>query len=364
MSAAGVSPVLAIKSKEGELDALINTGELRGPVQVLLELLDSVAPAGRVAKKIVKVGVEAALAGNPLWVDTTWLSGTSVLAASPRAAMERFEQDIEKAIEDMLPGFDKPCLIPVISLHTGDQELLAMRMFLEHLQRPVVVRARESALTAVDLRRAIDRIAAALRLEVADLHLMVDEGYVRSVEAHRVRALVDNITGLAGRHECASITVLGGSTPPQRTNYETHTRERTEVQLWRAIQEACGRSVRYGDYGVVHPVPPAPKGRPTNPNPYIHYTVPGATLSIARRIPGRGRGAAPRGASEQYFLEVADELVRRREFAGADFSWGDRQLHSCRTKPTIPMGSSTKWISLATSHHLAHLSRDLDTTLI
>jgi T4 beta protein len=359
MSAGGLTPVLAVKSKEGELDALINTGGLDGPVQVMLELLGSVAPAGRIAKKIVKVGVEAALAGKPLWVDTTWLSGASALAASPQAAMKHFEHDIE----DMLPDFDKPCVIPVVPLHACDQDLLAMRIFLEHQERPVVIRTRGRALTAVDLRQAIDRIAAALQLEVGDLHLVFDEGYVVAVEDLRVHALVQNIAGLAGRQECASITVLAGSTPARRTNYETHTRVRTEVQLWRAIQAGCGRSLRYGDYGVVHPVPVIPQGRPTNPNPYIHYTVPDATLSIARRIPGRGRGSAPRGASSQYFREVADELVRRPEFAGVDFSWGDRTLHSCRTRPAMPIGSSTKWVSLATSHHLAHLSKNLDTRI-
>lgn len=180
------------------------------------------------------------------------------------------------------------------------------------------------------------------------------------MEPHRVDALAQSINKVltAG---VAEISLLSGSTPPKRTNYETHIRPRAEVQLWEAVRQTCNHELGYGDYGVVHPIPPTPKGLPLGPNPYIHYTVPGATLSIARQIPGR-KGAPPHGSSERYFLEVADELVRRPEFAGPKFSWGDRILHSCRSKPAMPLGKSTKWISIATSHHLAHLSKRLDSS--
>lgn len=180
------------------------------------------------------------------------------------------------------------------------------------------------------------------------------------MEPHRVDALAQSINKVltAG---VAEISLLSGSTPPKRTNYETHIRPRAEVQLWEAVRQTCNHELGYGDYGVVHPIPPTPKGLPLGPNPYIHYTVPGATLSIARQIPGR-KGAPPPGSSERYFLEVADELVRRPEFAGPKFSWGDRILHSCRSKPAMPLGKSTKWISIATSHHLAHLSKRLDSS--
>ncbi|TDD83447.1 hypothetical protein E1202_25360 [Saccharopolyspora karakumensis] len=107
------------------------------------------------------------------------------------------------------------------------------------------------------------------------------------------------------------------------------------------------------------PDPANTQGPDLRTNPYIHYTVPGSTLSIARQIPGR-KGPPPPGSSERYFLEVADELVRRPEFVGPKFSWGDRILHSCKSKPAMRLGKSTKWISIATSHHLAHLAKRLD----
>ena len=359
MSAAQRTPLLAVKSKEGELQALLNTTEVNDRVQVMVELLPDMSPNGPISKKIVDFCVKSALRGHPVWLDTTWLTGGNALAASSRAALERFEYAVEENGGLLLLAADQPCLIPVVSLDSGDEELRAMRTFLEHRRRPVVVRARRATLPTAELLRTLDRIATALRLGTDELHLVFDEGYVRKLETHRVDALVDNITGLANRNEYASVAVLAGSTP-RRRSYGTHLRRRAEVELWKTVQEASGEHVRYGDYGVVHPLPQEKGNGWSDPNPYIHYTVPGATLSIARQIPGRGRGPVPKEALQHYFLEVAGELVHRPEFAGADFSWGDRNLYDCRTSPTIPVNSAPKWIAFATSHHAVHVSRSLD----
>lgn len=360
MPAEELTPLLAVKSKEGELDALLHTREFDGRVQVMIELLDEVPPAGRVARKIVKFCVEAALAGMPPWIDTTWLSAVNSLAGSRWAAFERFEHDIENTVKDMLSGVGGPFLIPVVAADADSQQLDRLRTLLEHEKRQVAIRIGRGMSVTAELGRSIERVATVLRCAIDNLHLVFDEGYVPTFEEHRVRTIVETVTALDQRFRVASLTLLAGSVPSKRTNYETHTRERAEVLLWRAVQRGCGRSIRYGDYGVVHPDPPTVRERPSTPNPYIHYTVPNATLSIARRIPERRGSAVPSGASERYFLEVASELVQRPEFAGPNFSWGDRHLSSCRTRPTMRMGNSTKWISLATSHHVAHLARRMD----
>ncbi len=361
MSAAQRTPLLAVKSKEGELQALLNTTEVNDRVQVMVELLDSVDSGGLVIKKVVDFCVESASRGRPVWVDTTWLTRASDLGASPRAVLERLEHEIEESLGLFSICSEQPCLIPVVPLNTDDEGLRAIRMFLEHRRRPVVVRCRQTSLPTTELLRTLDRIATALRLGTDELHLVFDEGYVRKLETHRVDALVDNITGLANRNEYASVAVLAGSTPRKRGGYETHLRRRVEVELWKAVREASGEHIRYGDYGVVHPDPQKSSKGGRIPNPYIYYTVPGATLYIARKNPERKGNSVPPGSTERYFLKVADELVHRPEFAGADFSWGDRNLYTCRKRPNPQVGSASRWIAFATSHHAAHVSRSLDT---
>ncbi|MBE9376425.1 hypothetical protein IQ251_18390 [Saccharopolyspora sp. HNM0983] len=358
MLKAEAAPLIAVKSKEGELEALTNTSEINGHVRIMVELIGNLAPAGGNAKKVVDAAVQAALSGNPLWIDTTWLTSDTPFGGSVHEVLEQLDHDIEDNLNERLHEFDGPCLIPVVPAQADLKELHPARMLLEHQHRPVVIRARNVA-AGRDLADAIEYVATVLRLAPEDLHVVLDEAYTPAVHEHHVDALAHRIDGLSGLN-CASMTVLAGSTPLKRANFETRTRPRPEVLLRDAVQRYSRRALAYGDYGVVHPIPHLSKGAARSPNPYIHYTVPGETLSIARRIPNRVNGAPPRGASEHYFREVADELVGRSEFAGPKFSWGDRVLDSCMSTPITPIGRSTKWIALATSHHVVHLARRLD----
>lgn len=357
MPTPATTPLLVIKSKAGELEAV--SKEPAAHAQVMVELLPGVRSENRVGKQLVDVAVDAVAEGNPIWLDTTWLPTADPRTSTPPAELTDFDNTLDDVIQEMIPGYHEPLLIPVVAADAAERQLRAMRNFLEHKPRPVVVRTRHGALTGVEPWARIERIATALRVAPDELHLVFDEGYVPAVEDRRVHDLSATITGVADRHECASIAVLGGSTPTNRRNYETHTRQRTEVRLWKAVQAECGYVLRYGDYGVVHPIPPPRTKARFTPNPYLHYTVPGGVLSLARKIPGRNGGAVPAGAAEWFFREVADELVQRPEFAGPNFSWGDAGLYSCRSRTTA-IGHPTKWIALATSHHLAHLSRGME----
>lgn len=359
MPLSATTPILTVKSKWGELEAVLK--EPTTHVQLMVELLPGVSPGSHVGQKVVGAGLEAVSDGNPLWLDTTWVTEARA-AHSPSSVLTAFDSTIDDTLQEMVPGgCDHPPLIPVVAADAAPQHLRSLRTFLEHKRRPVVVRARPGRLARGEPWAQIERIANALRLAVDELHLVVDEGYVPEVSSRRVHELSATITELIRRHEYTSLAVLAGSAPRSRDTEETHTRQRSEVRLWKSLRAECGDLLRYGDYGVVHPEPPSNKQGPLpQPNPYLHYTVPGGTLTLMRRALDRAGSRLPSGALEHVFREVAEELVHRPEFAGAHFSWGDGRLYSCRTDPTIPIGNSTKWIALATSHHLAHLAHEAD----
>ncbi|WP_197319965.1 beta family protein [Saccharomonospora sp. NB11] len=344
------TPLLAVKSREGEAEALLQTSEATR-IRVLVELLPHLTSSTRALRPLITFCTRAALSGNPAWVDVSRLPRTTALGASPRAVLEHFDDEIGGFL-DVLP------LVPVIPLTSSDEDLRALRLFLEHRERPVVIRAHRVADASTEVARRLEEIAQALALDVSRLHLVLDEEYVSDVDPHRVATLISLVTGLAERVDHASVTVLAGSTPAHRGTYRTHKRPRSELSLWKALRDACGEHVQYGDYGVVHPAFPGETKRgPARPNPYLHYTVPGESLFIARQIPERTPTSVPPGALQEYFLDVADELVDHPDFAGADFSWGDRRLYLCRTKRNVPMASTPKWIAAATSHHIAHLTK-------
>jgi hypothetical protein len=107
--------------------------------------------------------------------------------------------------------------------------------------------------------------------------------------------------------------------------------------------------IGYGDYGVTHPVPRSGENA-RSPYPYLCYTVPRRTVVLRRRIE---KGDVP----AERFADLAEELVEREDFAGPDFSWGDRELTLCRPSGGRAAGSVSRWVSMATSHHLEHVSR-------
>ena len=64
----------------------------------------------------------------------------------------------------------------------------------------------------------------------------------------------------------------------------------------------------------------------------------------------RAVGPVIQEGAEQY-RELCRVLVEQPEFAGADFTWGDRQISECAAGLGEP-GSQTKWRGAGTSHHL------------
>ncbi|NYH77231.1 Holliday junction resolvase-like predicted endonuclease [Actinopolyspora biskrensis] len=357
---AALSPLLAVKSKWGELDAVFQTETASPAPIIMVELLDRLPDSERamMMKKLVRAGAELVRAGRSLWVDTTWLSVSSSLARVPQGPFEYLDEKIDAETDGELPfqGIDVPPLIPVVSATVDKRELNRVRLLREHKLRQIAVRlGKESRSSGTQLIAHLERIMHIVEVSSRDVHLVFDEGYIEGVDGQRVHNLVNTIAAVR-EYEFASITVLSGSTPPQRGTFETRFRARPELELWSAVAQLSRQPLRYGDYGVVHPVPPKGSGG-FQPNPYIHYTLPDRSLSVARRIPNRKPGSVPEGAFEKYFLEVAEELVGRPEFAGKGFSWGDGRLYQCRHDSYPRVGNSSSWIAIATSHHIAHLSQ-------
>ncbi len=194
----------------------------------------------------------------------------------------------------------------------------------------------------------------ATRMPIPAIHVILDQLYVERADAEAVMGLVAVIEVMRSSLPLASITLLGGSIPRKRTTSQTHIRGRPEWEWWNAVCAQIDVPVRYGDFGVVHPIAPA-GGRGRQPHPFLHYTVSGQSLFVARKVRDRHRGAFA-----EAFAEVADELTDRPEYVGPGYSWGDNVLSRCRSVGRDSAGSSPKWIAMATSHHMAHLARHDD----
>ena len=365
-------PLVALKSKMGELDAIhhITPDDQGTRPGIILELLDTVRPAdgAQLFPALVEAAAHMVLMRHPLWIDTHALSGNAALAERPGGPFEFLEHCIETNLVDEfglltpLHVPDIPILIPVVSDRATDDELGTVASLREHRQRDVVVRFRDLAAPVPELHQRLQRIARMVRTQPGDMHGVIDLGFVETVSPADVRRTTSVARMLIDQLGPDSTTLLAGSVPATRNGYVTTARDRPEVALWLAVADEMDGAVRYGDYGVTHPAPPANgPSRARNPNPYLYYTIPGCTI-LFRRQP-KVDGNTPPGAAAEAFADLAEELVSRPEFAGRDYSWGDRELAQCRRGGRRTAGSVSQWLSMATSHHMSHLARRMPDNL-
>jgi hypothetical protein len=356
-----LKPLVAMKSKMGEFDSLRHLrGHEDSTPRIIIELLDSVQPEGRgLVRSLVDAAVELVERGHPAWIDPHLLSSSGGLAQCPGGPFGHLDERIENALEDKLGLFvpDAPAFIPVIPASATDEQLRTVALLQEHRPREIVVRFR-------DLGTAVDRLGDRLR-HIADrtslgdraMHAVIDLGHVEDVRPQQVELVRSLATALTDRLGPDSTTVLAGSTPVTRHGYDTTVRDRPEVRIWREVAGGVtGAEINYGDYGVVHPRPSASGPNARLPNPYFSYTVPGGVIALRRPLV-RESGKVVEGAAGEAFADIADELVARPEFAGSGYSWGDRELAGCRRGGDRSAGSVPRWIAMAMSHHLEHLTR-------
>lgn len=359
------APVLALKCKQGELKALLHTDHaVVRQVTPVVELLPSRSDPPQVQnfQNLVACAVALVRSGISVWVDAFWLPHNTV----QRRATDGIFGELDRQIDQHL-GFDAatkaaPNLIPVVANEVTDGELARLRLLQEHHPRPIGVRIREPRRLA--LSHTISRlpdIAKQARVALDDVHVLVDEQHVTAVDTKMAADDAAIVRQLRGELALGSVTLLSGWTPSQRRTYSNHVvrfHNRTDHLLWSAVDEMLrdkdGTGIRYGDYGVVHPIPP--QGIPLQPpKPYFYYTTSDQSLFLARR-PGKDvRGEVTIAAREDAFAELVDDLTEHERFAGPDYSWGDSQLVHYTTAGPRRTAESKDWLAMATSHHLTHL---------
>lgn len=164
---------------------------------------------------------------------------------------------------------------------------------------------------------------------------------------------------LPNSEDWLSVSVVGGRMPESLSSEiptgSERELERTEFRLWTEIRERSPRRMPlFGDYGVVHA-----KGlyidrkEKISAAPTIKYTH-GDHWTVLRGV------SSKKGASGmEQFRDLADRLIRRTEYDGESFSWGDRYISDCAHGRTNGPGNLQKWVAVCTNHHLTHVRRQL-----
>jgi hypothetical protein len=129
---------------------------------------------------------------------------------------------------------------------------------------------------------------------------------------------------------------------------------RREWQLWKTLQKRPGllprRDLTFGDYAIAHPVPRELDPRTMRMSASIRYTTKDDWLVI------KGRNVRQYGF-DQYF-DLCRTLVKRPEYSGREFSWGDNFIADCAEGISGP-GNATTWRKVGTNHHITLVATTL-----
>lgn len=119
--------------------------------------------------------------------------------------------------------------------------------------------------------------------------------------------------------------------------------ERVDWLSWRDVvsgpAKGAPRAPSYGDYGIRSGGEPL--NVPNQPDPNIRYSIPDKIL-------------VRKGEKKDGIIKkICASLVSMKEFCGADFSEGDRQIALKASAPGSPNnGQPFQWIQWCTNHHL------------
>lgn len=130
---------------------------------------------------------------------------------------------------------------------------------------------------------------------------------------------------------------------------------RLEESLWQSVRRAEAPRLRFGDYGVVHPIPA--KGYPGR-HITVKYTCPSSWLYLRERWERNGEGSSGEGerSRARTLRVVCRNLIESGSYAGPAYSWGDQQIEAAATGRGTSLGDTSKPVAFGTSHHLAYLN--------
>lgn len=181
-------------------------------------------------------------------------------------------------------------------------------------------------------------------------HLLMD---FRSVSKTDLLNVVDTATNflanLPNTTDWNTITLSASGFPENLAGISPRSIDsipRTELDLRAELdrrKSSIQRFPTFGDYGICHPDILDFDPRVHTPSAAIRYTIEREWLIIKA-------GSIKRYKYDQ-FRALSNDLRRRPEYYGPNYSWGDNYIDEC-AECKVGTGNLTTWRQVGTNHHL------------
>lgn len=339
-SPANFRALVALRAKRGEFTAL---DALHGDLAVQPLLMLDPVPEDKVERLLN--GVEKAVRrlwslGRSVMIDATRLTAGS----GAGAVLERLNQRLVPAASLFMEDDPVP-FVPVVGMGADLALLTRVGQLSGEIGHGFAVRINARTTAPDAFVRLLERLAA----DPARVDLILDAGYVAGADQHLVDQMLALLDGLPQSREYRSITVLSGSVPKKLEQIHRWEQPRFEEILWHTVKTSTSDSIRFGDYGAVHPAPAEPwRSKHIN----LKYTCADHWIYFRERM----READGENARAGTLRLVSAALVNSGSFSGAGYSWGDDRFAEAAGGGGSGLGGTSVPVAYATSHHLAYLN--------
>jgi hypothetical protein len=245
--------------------------------------------------------------------------------------------------------------IPVLAPGHDAQRASLVRGALERDGRGLCLRVPVTGIVwADDFGSSIRTLLADTGSSCAQTDLLIDLSYVPSPPGFAVRHIKRLIESLPNLDDWRSLILAGTVIPSTAAGWQEGGITELSRHDWLMYRDlrllGPGRVPAFGDYAIQHPEPPPGGGGP-GMRANIRYTTDELVLFA------RGYSILEHGRDQ--YRELCHMLVKRPEFCGATYTWGDGAIAATAVATTRPKGEP-QWRSAGTSHHLRFVTESVE----
>lgn len=247
---------------------------------------------------------------------------------------------------------------PVLRLGNDDDYISAVASVCTEFGVSPVFRMTPDDLAEPDIGDVVRDMLNDCGAQPADADFVVDLGYIATTGRSIITAR-GALAAVPYAADWAALALVAGSFPENLSGFTVgaHIVERHEWAVWLANRNSGGRTVSYGDYATIHPVP-VEEGldpRTMNPTASVRYTFEDTWILL------RGQGTRTRGGHGfAQFLGHADTIVAMPQYRGEPFSFGDGRIMRIHRRAES-QGNLETWITIGVNHHIAEIAGQLAT---
>ena len=348
-----------LKGKRAEYDSLRELSpETKAALTPLIEIppipwdFEQDEPAKTIDQHLAPVAksLDDAWAGDrPFFIDLLWIPDTEVMNDGRQPLSFLCDAARERNLR----------LIPVTGTRRAEGYQGAVRDAVRADNLGFCIRIEgEDLADLARLRDTVDNLLEFVALTPRETDLLIDFNEIPAAQVGPMLIAANSVIGsLPYVTEWRTLTLAGSAFPLNLARFDpqsVNTVQRAEWIIWQAIANRRDRLPRlptFGDYGINHPEPSDevdPRLMRMSAN--LRYTIDEAWLVL------KGRNTRDYGFAQ--FGNLCRYMIRRPEYRGPDFSWGDRYISDCAANAVGP-GNATTWRKIGTTHHLTTVTTQI-----